>query len=183
VTDFILLDTSASMAESVNTSTGPTRSDRILRRIDVMTQILHRIKDKFPRVQLIHFNSYAYPIESAEEIPTIPTGSTAIHLALEAVAEISADQQQPIGKVILISDGEPNRAEDAFIAAKALQAQITTYFCGPEDNHDAISFMHQLAWCSADGLGSSHFADLSAPAKLTHEVTLLLTGPQPAQSN
>jgi hypothetical protein len=180
MTDFILLDTSASMAESVGTLAGPTA--RVRRRIDVLTEILHNIKHKFPRVRLIVFNSTAYPVENTEQIPTTPSGSTALHLALETVADTAAAEMQPVNKVIVISDGEPNSPEDALTIARSLEASITTYFCGPDDNHDAISFMRRLSWCSSDGLGSSHFADLTAPAKLAHEVTLLLSGPIPTSN-
>jgi len=156
MTTVILLDTSGSMAWTVGTR----------RRIDVLADILKAIPPRSD-VRRVSFNSVVTEIDN--DLPE-PGGGTALADALTFAATTNPDH------VIVISDGEPDNAEEAIAAARKLgPCRIETYFCGDEAHHEAIAFLRALAWCSADGLGVAAIADLTQPQRLAEDLRLALT--------
>jgi hypothetical protein len=155
----IILDTSASMATAVTNGQ---------RRIDMLAAVLSAVMT--PNARLIAFNDAVVVLEPGQELPE-PSGSTALHLALEYVG------LKPPQQAIIISDGQPDDAKAALAAARALGCVISTFYCGEETNRAAIAFMKQLALCSRGGVGRPQVADLRKLEKLIGELRLLLAGP------
>jgi|SRR4051812_28804569 len=157
----ILADTSGSMAF-------PVTADK--RRIDVLRTILATILPAAPGTALAAFSDAVVPLEPGQILPE-PSGSTALHLALEHVRAMQPEH------VIVVSDGEPNDKTAAIAAARALGCRISTYYCGEESNRAATSFLRTLALCSRHGVGRALLGDLRKPEKLAGELRLLLAGP------
>jgi hypothetical protein len=153
----ILLDNSGSMIESVG--------DR--RRIDVLQDILNRTP--WPAgARLFSFASSVTELDGTK-LPA-PGGGTALHTALTHIAPLRP------AIVAIVSDGQPNDPQAALDAARALNCEIRTYFCGDPTNTAAVALLRALAWASSDGLGRFLTTDLRNPTKLIGELRLL-SGP------
>lgn len=89
------------------------------RKIDILGDVLRPLLIEQPGVSVIAFHSYAevlVGLESGRLVLPEPAGSTALHLALEAVAA----QQPKRDRVVVLSDGEPDSEGAALAAARAL---------------------------------------------------------------
>ena len=157
----ILADNSGSMY-------APAAGD--LLRIDVLQRCLDEVLPAAAATQVIAFNAIPFVLERGAPLPP-PGGGTALHLAIERAADFRPEL------LVVLSDGEPNDAEAALAAARALHCKVVTIFCGDERDHAALAFMTALAWCSADGLGEATSADLKQPQQLTGELRRVLLGP------
>lgn len=74
-----------------------------------------------------------------------------------------------VARIIMISDGEPNSAEDALRVARSFKHRIDTIYIGPEDRGRGRAFLERLA--SATGGQSIQSA---APGLLRSEAQRLL---------
>lgn len=156
----ILADVSSSMMAGAGRKT----------RIDVLREVFAQIRAEFSGFRLIAFSTVPLELLPHAPIPD-PSGGTALHLALQLVSHYEPE------RIAVLCDGVPDDPAAALEAAKSLQCHIATYFCGDDMNHVAIAFMRALAWCSADGLGSTTVVDMKKPARLKAGLQLLLAGP------
>lgn len=160
--DILLLDTSSSMAWPAGPGSGS------LKRIEVLQQVLDSIRREFPTARVFAFNSACMEIEPRGHLP-VPQGGTALDHALQQISYLSPK------RIGVLCDGEPNNPPAALEAAKTLQTEIHTFFCGDETDSRAVAFMRALAWCSADGIGKARVIDLEDPQALLEGMRLLLT--------
>ena len=123
-----------------------------------------------PDVHLVAFNDEVVELKHGAPLPD-PGGSTALHLALDYAAELSPQ------RVIILSDGEPDSAEAAFAAPRALCCVISTFYCGDESDRPALAFMKRLTLLSRGGVGRPQLADLNKPQEVTTKLRLLLAPP------
>jgi hypothetical protein len=156
----ILIDCSGSMDLPVG--------DR--RRIDLLADTLRLVLPDTPDARLVAFNDTVSPVASADRLPE-PDGGTALHHAFEHIAP-----WRP-GRLIVISDGEPDDRAAALRAARMLNCPIDAFHAGPKDDRAAIAFLRNLCLCGR-GVGRATVADLRNPAKLAGELRLLLAGPR-----
>lgn len=156
----ILADVSGSMLASTGSKS----------RIDVLRDVFAQIRAEFSGFRLIAFSSVPIELLPYAPIPD-PSGGTALHLALRMILPHEPE------RIAVLCDGTPDDASAALEAAKALHCHIASYFCGDDDDHAAIAFMRALAWCSADGIGSTTVVDMKKPARLKAGLQLLLSGP------
>lgn len=157
----ILCDTSGSMAESAGART----------RIRLLQEALDA-QPLTPEDHVLAFGSTA-----AECNPTAlpaPAGGTALHLALLAAAAFRPRQ------TLVISDGRPDSQDAALAAATQLSGVIDVIYVGPDDDSDAIAFMHRLARA---GCGRVLVHDItrsaSQPRPLAQSLTHMLALPKP----
>lgn len=172
VADAVLL---ADISESMNDRDG-TPGERIpIRRIDRLAKVLDYLLVRVRVRSLICFNDV--PIEVGlvgRVVLPEPGGSTALNIAL---AHVGGLVPAP-ARVIVISDGMPNWAEDALSAARSLRPMIIdAYYVGPEGFGSGTDFMARLSACGGVGGRSGHF-DLFDPVLLGTELrNRLLSGP------
>jgi hypothetical protein len=131
----VLLDTSSSMSEMAG-----SRS-----RIDALVAVLNYLCGILTGARLFTFDTTVREYKLGS--PLLASGGT---YAAEAIAHIAPLRPDTL---IFVGDGEPANAEAALGAARELRCTIKTFFVGDETNHDAVAFMHQLAWCSSGRLG------------------------------
>jgi hypothetical protein len=165
------MDTTVILADISSSMDIPVQGGR--RRIDLLNRILKNVFVPGSGMHLIAFSDLVTPLKPGQSLPE-PSGSTAMHLALEDVARLSPK------RVIVISDGQPDDDKAAFTAARALSCVISTFYCGDESDRRAISFLKSLALCSRGGVGRPQLADLRKPEKLADELRLLLAAPSPS---
>ena len=156
----ILADVSGSMLASTGRKS----------RIEVLREVFVQIRAEFSGFRLIAFSSVPVELLPYAPIPE-PSGGTALHLALDMIRRHEPE------RIAVLCDGVPDDPDAALTAAKSLQCHIATYFCGDDMDHAAIAFMRALAWCSADGIGSTTVVDMKKPARLKAGLQLLLAGP------
>jgi hypothetical protein len=156
----VLLDNSSSMADQIG-----TRSKH-----EILGGIRHDVMPHTSGARWFSFASTVREIEPSSPLPP-PSGSTALHLALEHIAPLNPEQ------IVIITDGMPDSRELALAVAQRLRSNIICYFCGDERDFGAIAFLRALSWCSSDGVGHTAIADLRDPPRLAQELTLRLTGP------
>jgi predicted metal-dependent peptidase len=105
----VVLDRSGSMA-----GTNDSR-----RSIDLAGEMLSRLLIECPNVRIIAFGSTVEELTGLEPGPGLrlpePGGSTALHLAFDCIAA----SKRP-GRIVVITDGMPDDAEAALIAARRL---------------------------------------------------------------
>lgn len=127
----ILVDTSYSMDE--HDCPGGRR------RYDLACEEMIRLQRDLPgKVGIISWNSNA--LFCAGGVPSTPYGSTNLTGALEFVKPVDGTSI----KLILISDGEPDRAEPALDLAKTFKSKIDCIYIGPEAG-DGRDFLRRLA--------------------------------------
>jgi hypothetical protein len=161
-----LVDTSGSMAQREGSR----------RRIDLLTDVLQQVLTADPTLRVITFGSVPEELTGTEpgrnlQLPE-PCGSTALHLALEYVAQ----GPLPI-RLVVISDGSPDDPQAALAAAKALAPVIIdAYYVGPDDDRAAIGFMRALSLAGGRP-GVAGLRSLARPEALAAEIRLRLGGP------
>lgn len=145
------------------------------RRIDRLAKVLAYVLT-YTRLQcLVAFNDVPMDIvlEGHVRLPE-PSGSTALHLALEHVHGI---RPVPL-RCMVLSDGSPNDVDLALRAARSLRPMvIDAYYVGPDGNEEALAFMRELARSGGPG-GKSGVFDLSETRRVGEAIRLLLTGPR-----
>lgn len=92
-----------------------------------------------------------------------PGGGTALHRALTAAIALSP------GLILVISDGEPDDAGAALLAASHFPGVIDTLYIGPDSNADAKAFLRALA---SAGHGRYHGSDISRAGQPTLALTM-----------
>lgn len=131
--NILLLDISGSMAERIE---GPTR------RIDALWSIVQQMRASAIQFKTAVF-SYDCVWSDAIICPQVQS-STNLAGALRFVA--SAKPQQ----ITIVTDGEPDSAEEALYEASALRCKINVLYVGDPHATHAIEFCRQLA-ASAGG--------------------------------
>lgn len=147
----ILADVSSSMNEPAGGK----------KKIDILREALSH---QWPSVRyghLIAFSSLVATIDSPANLPN-PSGSTALHLAIEAARSFRPR------RTLIISDGHPDDKDAALIAADGLTGRIDVIYCGPEGDEKAINFLNRLARRT----GGRCYA--TPPANLLNPITQLL---------
>lgn len=161
----LLCDTSASMGDS------DTRGGR--RRIDHLAEILADVLRRVRVRSLMTFDDWVreIPLGQSMDLPA-PSGSTALHLALDAVG----DMVPRPAELVLITDGEPNSEDWALeIAERRLKrVVITAYYVGPEGDYAAMAFLSRLARCGAEGSAATYHS-LAQVKQLAHSIVLQIT--------
>ena len=116
--------------------------------------------------QLIAFSDRVTPVTSAASLPPAD-GGTALHLALDAA--IARDP----GRILVISDGEPDNEAAALAVAARFKGVIDVLYIGPDSNAAAMRFLQRLALA---GHGRFHGSDISRAGQpaLAHSIQLLL---------
>lgn len=116
--------------------------------------------------ELIAFSSTVYPVCSPADLPA-PGGGTALHYALQAAAD-----RKP-GRILVVSDGEPDSESAALSAAASFDGVIDVLYIGPDSNSLAMRFLRALAKA---GHGRYHGSDISKAGQpaLAHTVQQLL---------
>ena len=155
----ILLDVSGSMAEMTGAK----------RRIDVLTEALLTVRA--PGVRMFGFHSVCSELEPDGAVPE-PRGGTNLGGAIEHITQLRPT------RLVVIGDGLPDNEEHALAAARALHADIATIFVGNDGDAVGRAFMRRLAWCAADGLGSSSTVNLRKALAAETALRLALTGPR-----
>ena len=154
----LLADVSTSMAERAGAQT----KHQILQ--DAIASIVQNR-------HVIAFHSIPVLLQSGAPLPQ-PTGSTALHLALDFAMALRPRH------TIVISDGRPDDETAALAAAGRLSGRIDVIYTGPDDDAVALRFMQALA---RRGSGQVVVRDLVRGAGRTTLGTeirrLALTGP------
>ncbi|CAN5908074.1 hypothetical protein BH24DEI2_BH24DEI2_27260 [soil metagenome] len=146
----ILADVSASMAERVGADA--TSLNGACSKHELLKEVLANVLR--PGDGLIAFAGKPLRLATAADLPA-PLGGTALELALsEAVVS------QP-SVTLVISDGQPRHAEAALTEAGKLKGIVNVVYCGPDDDAEALAFMHRLA---AQGGGRCWVYDLRREA-------------------
>jgi Mg-chelatase subunit ChlD len=149
----LLLDCSGSMSEVMRNGK---------RRIEGLHEVVADVIRDHPHVKLIAFNGDGVAFVNA---PWRPSGNTPLHAAIEFARNVG------LGHAIVISDGYPDRPNEALNAARAFGGRIDVVFVG-NPGESGEEFLRQLA--DAAG-GCSFTGDLSAPKELVGEIAGLLT--------
>lgn len=108
------------------------------RKIEILREALSSIWPTAEETHLIGFSSLPIHLPDPQSIPT-PSGSTALHLAIESAKSFSPS------RTVIISDGRPDDEMAAIAATDTLTGQIDVIYCGPEDDTQAILFLQRLA--------------------------------------
>jgi hypothetical protein len=124
----ILADVSTSMDESAGGK----------KKIEILREALSKAWPNAPNARLIAFSCLPVFLSDPQNLPE-PSGSTALHLAIE-----SAQSFKP-SRTLVISDGRPDDEASALSAADDLTGQIDVIYCGPEGETQAILFLQKLA--------------------------------------
>jgi hypothetical protein len=121
-----------------------------------------------PEHELIAFNDAGVLLSSAADLPP-PRGNTALHLALHAA--IARDP----GRILVVSDGEPDDEKAALAAAAKFPGVIDVLYIGPDANTAAMRFLRALA---KTGHGQYHGSDIARAGQpaLAHTMHQLLLG-------
>ncbi|MFG0229454.1 vWA domain-containing protein [Achromobacter sp. 413638] len=118
------------------------------------------------RHELMAFAGHVTPLSSAENLPQ-PGGSTALDRAL-----LAAIQRAP-GRILVISDGEPNDEDAALAAAAQFGGVIDVLYIGPDSNAAAMRFLQRLALAGHGRYHGSDIARAGQPA-LVNTIQMLL---------
>jgi len=112
------------------------------KRYDVACEQLFQLqRDLAGQVAVVSFSDY--PRFCPGGIPSQPTGGTDLAAALRFVYPADGTGI----RLILISDGEPNSADDALKQAANFTSKIDTVYCGPETGLGR-DFLRRLAEAS-----------------------------------
>ncbi len=119
----VVADVSSSMAESAG---GRTK-----------IAILREAMLTAPPARVVAFSCLPVEVASPGLLPE-PSGSTALHLALDLVAGMCPR------RTLVVSDGEPDSEERALEAAALVPGVIDVIYIGRDDNHRAKAFLLSL---------------------------------------
>jgi hypothetical protein len=164
----LLCDTSTSMC-AIDTPGG------VKRRIDHLAEVLAGVLSKVRVAHLLTFDTYVRELPLGTQIQIEPpSGSTALHLALDFVAELPGE----ISQLILLTDGSPDKDVLALAAMQRLQRVrpmlVRAYYVGAEGDREAMDFLQRLVALAAPGSTVGVF-NLSEPLRVTGELLLRLT--------
>jgi hypothetical protein len=165
----LLLDVSGSMSHREG------ESER--RRIDLLADALAQTLPAVPGARVLAFSHTVTELTGLEprrlRLPE-PAGGTDLAAALEAVARLTP---RP-GRLLLISDGEPDDPTAALQAARALRPMmINALFVGDDRDASAKGFMRALCIAGGDPRSIARQLKLARPADVAKAATLLLRGP------
>lgn len=157
----LLCDTSGSMAY-VDTQDGR-------RRIDHLAEILSALLSQVRLQGVWTFDSYVREVNAlAPQLPD-PSGSTALHLALDEMGRLAPKP----AKLIVLCDGEVDQPDLAIEAAKRLGVPVDCYYVGPDNHRAPMDFLRKLA--RATGGDSGKFNIAKEQQKLTDQLVLRIT--------
>ena len=164
---FLLVDTSGSMDQTLLLPDGT-----LSRRIDQVRRVNARIQSQQPTPIIafgdLGFNPETYShtlVDFVTEIPE-PSGMTPMAQAIDFAREKGA------GRLVILSDGQPDSTHDANEAARRFGGRIDIVFIGEPGGHGS-SFLLSLAELAG---GSQFEGDLSDPLALAGNVIGLLKG-------
>lgn len=127
---------------------------------DTMRRVAHRT---------FAFSSDVREITSAADLPPAG-GHTALHRAIDRAGELRP------GRILVVSDGEPDDETAALAAARAFDGVIDVLYIGPDSNAAAMAFLRRLSEVGHGRYQGSDIARAGQPA-LAHTLQqLLLTG-------
>jgi Mg-chelatase subunit ChlD len=130
----LLVDISSSMRTE-----DAVRNGERMSRYKAAVNELAKLQASLPgKLAVVSFNHDAYFCPTG--VPPPPAGTTDLAHALEFI-HIADDCDM---RFILISDGEPDDAQDALRVARQFHNRIDTVFVGPEGG-EGQSFLHRLA--------------------------------------
>ncbi len=128
-TSCLLLDISGSMDEEIGG--GRTKISE-----------LRKLADEFSQARRFEFSSTCSEIPRGQDVSE-PNGGTALHVGLEYV------KKRGMTHVVLITDGAPDDAKRAMVAAMGLK--VDCFYVGPDEGY-GIEFLKKLS----DGSGGSY---------------------------
>lgn len=154
---FMLLDCSSSMGDGM-------RNGQM--KIDGLRDVVATIKQRQP-VTMVAFGPAfdGRAVFFTDAVPK-PAGSTPLHEAIDFA------RAQGAGRILVVSDGQPNSAFHASDAAEKFGGVIDTVFVG-NPGGEGSAFLAKLA---ADSGGVSFEGDLSEPRELGTKIAGLLNG-------
>lgn len=163
--NILLLDTSASMDT-------PTRDYNALERqtrIDVLWNVVQRLRSDGLMFKVCEFNSYAQWSDGVSK-PT-PDGGTELADAFDFIASATPKQ------VTIITDGEPSWGSEssAIARAKQLNCRVNVVFVGNESNDRAVAFCKALADACNGQYAYNSLASEQLQIAAQAQVRLLLT--------
>ena len=151
----LILDVSSSMADRAGSQ----------RKVDILRKAVQQYEDT--NTKIIVFHSIPMLISSINDIPE-PSGSTALHLALEL-----AVKQNP-RKTLIISDGYPDNSVAALNEVINLSGQINCLYIGSDGDRAAIEFMQQLSKPSNGRIVINDITQISYQETLSATIANLL---------
>ena len=165
--NILLLDTSSSM----DTPTDGGWNPEALRRIDVLWNVVQRLRGDGISFRVCEFNNYAVWSDSVTR--PVPQGGTEI---ADAFAFIASAMPKT---VTVITDGEPAwNSEDLAIAnASALRCKINVVFVGDSTNERAIAFCKKLAEAGGGRYAHNDLSSESLQIEATATVRLMIAAP------
>ena len=162
----ILVDVSGSMAALEGSR----------RRVDILTDILRQVLPGAPGARVIAFSSLPQELLGIEPVQLHlpePAGGTALHLALQGLA----DGPRP-DRIVVITDGQVDDPGAALSAARRLApVTIDTFYCGSDGDARALGFLRALSLAGGTGRGITGPRSLTQAAALAAELRLRLAGP------
>ena len=120
--------------------------------------------------ELLAFSSRVQRLTNPAMLPE-PGGGTALHLALQGALELNP------GRILLISDGEPDDESAALAVATRFPGVIDVLYIGPDSNAAAMRFLRTLAMAGHGRYHGSDIARVGQPS-LTNTIQHLLAGPR-----
>jgi hypothetical protein len=163
----LLLDCSGSMDQL----------EGIRTRMELLTDALRRVLPATLGARVVAFASFPQELRGLEPGPALrlpePAGGTDVAAALDFVGTM---QPRPT-RVLLITDGQPDNAQQALDAAKRLRPMtIDSIYCGPDGAIGALGFLKALALAAGDVRATAIGQSAREPAKLAAAM-LRLAGP------
>ena len=163
----LLADCSGSMARLDG---GP------LRRIERLAQVLANLLGRVRLEALIAFSDHVreIPLVGRISLPS-PSGGTALHLALDYVADLTP---MPT-RLFVLSDGVPDWPDNALdVARRRIHPMpIEAFYIGPDEDERALRFMRDLASCGGPGSSWGHY-DLKQPELIAEDIRLRIAHSQ-----
>lgn len=156
----VLLDTSASMSESIGGG-GPMK-------ITQLREVAATLREMSPNVPFIAFHGAVAQV--VEAIPD-PSGNTPLAKAINYAKQLGAQH------AVVISDGEPNDTWAAREAARNFGGQIDTFFVGNPHSFGA-QFLQEIADLTG---GKSNVTDLGQPKQLGQKIAGMLGDGKPVE--
>jgi len=109
----------------------------------------------------------------AREVARIPEPESNTDL----VAGLRAAQTHDPGVTLVISDGQPDRPEEALALARTFRGAIDVLYVGPDSDAAAMAFMRRLADAAGGRVETSDIATPRGVQRLEGSLRLLLEGP------
>jgi hypothetical protein len=161
-----------------NSGSMGARHDGASRPIDQLAVVMQQVLPTVPDARVVVFNTLPTELFGLEPGPNFklpePMGSTAMHRAFELVATM---QPKP-ARIVLITDGQPDDAQAAIAAVRALAPiAIDAYHVGPDGDIAALGFLRTLTLSGGSFSGVALQRSLANPKALADEVILRLSGP------